>query len=158
WIPWFKAVGYASGIIMTASGVGLLFEPTTGIATRVLLPFLLIWTCSRIPVVVADPTREISWFAVGEIAVIAAAAMVLFTRLAALRPGSALDRMMREHGLRTAWFLFALSLPTFGLAHFFEFAAHTVSLVPAWLPYRAAWADLTGAAQIAAGLGVLFSV
>jgi uncharacterized membrane protein len=51
-----------------------------------------------------------------------------------------------------------LSLLTYGLSHFFEFAARTVSLVPPWLPYRAAWAYLAGAAQIAAGLGVLFSI
>lgn len=140
------------------SGIGLLFERTSGVAIRILLPLLLIWMCSRVPVVVSDPAREISWFAVGEIAVIAAAAMVLFARLAALRPGSTLERVTRQHGLRTARLLFALSLVTFGLSHFFEFAAHTVSLVPAWLPYRAAWADFTGAAQVAAGLGVLFSV
>jgi uncharacterized membrane protein YphA (DoxX/SURF4 family) len=108
--------------------------------------------------VISDPGREISWFAVGEIAVLAAGAMVLFTTLVKLRAGSRLQRATREHGLRTARLLFALSLLTFGLSHFFEFAARTVSLVPAWLPYRTGWADLTGAAQIAAGLGVLFSI
>ena len=33
-----------------------------------------------------------------------------------------------------------------------------MDLVPAWLPYRAGWAYLTGAGHIAAGLGVLFSI
>lgn len=143
---------------MLGTGAGVLFERTAGAATRILLPFLLLWTFSRVPVVVSDPGREISWFAVAEIAVVAAGAMVLFTRLAALPAGSTLQRITHEHGLRTARILFALSLPTFGLSHFFEFAAHTVSLVPSWLPYRTGWADLTGAAQIAAGLGVLFSI
>ena len=89
---------------------------------------------------------------------LAAGAMVLFTTLARLREGSSLQRVTREHGLRTARLLFALSLPTYGLSHFFEFAARTVSLVPAWLPFRTEWAYLAGAAQIAAGLGVLFSI
>jgi uncharacterized membrane protein YphA (DoxX/SURF4 family) len=31
-------------------------------------------------------------------------------------------------------------------------------LVPSWLPYRIGWAYLTGAGQIACGLGVLFSI
>jgi hypothetical protein len=31
-------------------------------------------------------------------------------------------------------------------------------LVPAWLPYHVGWAYLTGAGQIACGLGVLFSI
>jgi uncharacterized membrane protein YphA (DoxX/SURF4 family) len=30
--------------------------------------------------------------------------------------------------------------------------------VPAWLPFRTGWAYLTGVGQIAAGLGVLFSI
>ena len=158
WIPWLKPIGYASGVIMVGTGAGLVFERSAPVATRILLPFLLVWTLSRVPVVILDPGREISWFAVGEIAVLAAGAMVLFTTLARLSAGSTLQRVTREHGLRTARLLFALSLPTFGLSHFFEFAARTVSLVPAWLPYRTEWAYLTGAAQIAAGLGVLFSI
>lgn len=158
WIPWLKPIGYASGILMVGTGAGLMFERSAGVATRILLPFLLVWTLSRVPVVISDPGREISWFAVGEIAVLAAGAMVLFTTLARLRAGSSLQRVTHEYGLRTAWLLFALSLLTFGLSHFFEFAARTVSLVPAWLPYRTEWAYLAGAAQIAAGLGVLFSI
>jgi uncharacterized membrane protein len=158
WIPWLKAIGYASGVLMVGTGAGLVFERSAHVATRILLPFLLAWTLSRVPVVISDPGREISWFGVGEIAVLAAGAMVLFTTLAKLRPGSSLERVTREHGLRTARLLFALSLPTYGLSHFFEFSARTVSLVPAWLPFRTEWAYLTGAAQIAAGLGVLFSI
>ena len=38
------------------------------------------------------------------------------------------------------------------------YSAETAALVPAWLPARTAWAYLTGAGQIAAGLGVLFSI
>jgi hypothetical protein len=34
----------------------------------------------------------------------------------------------------------------------------TAHLVPAWLPYRAGWARLTGGGQIASGLGVLLNV
>jgi hypothetical protein len=34
----------------------------------------------------------------------------------------------------------------------------TAELVPAWLPYRVGWAYLTGAGQIACGLGVLFLI
>ena len=158
WIPWLKAVGYASGVLMVGTGAGLLFERSASVATCILLPFLLLWTLSRVPVVISDPGREISWFAVGEIAVLAAGAMVLFTTLANLRVGSSLERVKREHGFRSARLLFGLSLLTYGLSHFFEFAARTVSLVPAWLPFRAEWAYLVGAAQIAAGLGVLFSI
>ena len=158
WIPWLKGVGYASAAIMVGSGAGLLFDRSAPVASSVLLLFLSIWTLSRVPVAISDPGREISWFAIGEIAVLAAGAIVLFTWHSTPRVGSVLDRATREYGMRTARILVALSLLTFGLSHFFEFAARTVSLVPAWLPYRTGWAYLTGAAQIAAGLGVLFSV
>jgi uncharacterized membrane protein YphA (DoxX/SURF4 family) len=158
WIPWLKGVGYASGIIMVGTGAGLLFDRTSRVSIRILLPFLLLWTLSRVPVTVADPGREISWFAIGEVAVLAAAAGILFARLAGLRPESKLQPVVSENGLRIARILFGLSLLTYGLSHFFEFAAHTVSLVPPWLPYRTAWADLAGAGQFAAGLGVVLSI
>lgn len=158
WIPWLTPIGYASGVLMLGTGAGLLFDRSAPVATRILLPFLLVWTLSRVPGVIADPGREISWFGIGEIAVLAAAAMVLFTTLVKLSEGSTLQRVTREHGMLTARLLFAPSLVTFGLSHFFEFAARTVSLVPAWLPFRTEWAYLAGAAQIAAGLGVLLSI
>ncbi len=151
WIPALKWVGYLSVIITLGTGAGLLFDQTARVSIRILLPFLLLWTLSRVPVTVLDPAREISWFAIGEIAVLAAAATVLFVWLSG--SGARFER-----GVRVAQIVFGLSLVTYGLSHFFEFAARTVSLVPAWLPYRTAWADLAGAGQIAAGLGVVFSV
>ncbi|HEX5436942.1 MAG TPA: DoxX family membrane protein [Gemmatimonadaceae bacterium] len=158
WATWLKPVGWASGIIMFGTGLGLLFERSARLSTRILLPFLLLWLLTRLPAVPADPLREISWFAIGEVAVPFAGALVLFMWFADSRTGSTLQSVAATYGLTTARILVGLSLLTFGLSHFFEFAARTVSLVPPWLPYRAAWADLAGAAQIAAGLGVLFSI
>lgn len=158
WVPLLRVVGYTSGVVMVAAGAGLLLARTARAAVSVLFPFFTLWTLTRIPVVLSNPGREISWFAVGEIGAIAAGAAVLFDWLVDLREGSTLQRLMRRYGLPSARILFALALVTFGLSHFFEFAARTVSLVPAWLPFRAGWADLAGAGQIAAGLGVLFSI
>src|ERR1035438_7534081 len=53
--------------------------------------------------------------------------------------------------------LFAISLIPIGLSHL-VYVKETAELVPAWLPYRIGWAYLTGAGQIACGLGVLFSI
>ncbi len=53
--------------------------------------------------------------------------------------------------------LFAVSLLPVGLSHL-VYVKQTAELVPAWLPYRVGWAYLTGAGQIACGLGVLFSI
>lgn len=158
WTAGLTAAGYASGVLMLGAGFGLLFERLTRWSTRILFPFLLFWTVTRVPAVVADPLREISWFAVGEVGVLFGAALVLFTWIAEPDTGSRLRQATTAHGLLIARILVGFSLVTFGLSHFFEFAARTVSLVPAWLPYRTAWADLAGAGQVAAGLGVLFSV
>lgn len=158
WLPWPNGLGYAAGILMLATGAGLLFERSSRISIRILLPFLLLWTLTRVPIPLMDPGREIAWFLVGEIAVPAAGALVLFAWYADLRPGSKLEALTREYAIPLARILIGLSVPTFGLSHFFEFAARTVSLVPAWLPFPKFWADAMGAAQFLAGLGVLFSI
>lgn len=58
------------------------------------------------------------------------------------------------------WFaknLFAISIIPIGLSHII-YVKQTADFVPAWLPYREGWAYLTGAGQIASGLGILFSI
>ncbi|MFI5235276.1 MAG: DoxX family protein [Gemmatimonadales bacterium] len=158
WDGWLKPVGYASGLLLAGTGLGLLFERSTRSSIRILLPFLLLWFLTRLPAIPADPLREISWFAVGEVTVPFAGALVLFTWFSDLRTGSKLQLAATMYGPTIARILVGYSLVTFGLSHFFEFAERTISLVPTWLPYRTAWADLAGAGQVAAGLGVLFSI
>ena len=158
WVPSPHALGIVAGVLMIATGAGLLVERTARLSIRVLLPFLLLWTLTRVPVVFSEPLREISWFAIGEVAVLAAGALVVFVQLAGLREGSALQVATAKHGLRAAQILLGPSLVTYGLSHFFEFRLRTISLVPAWLPLRPEWAYLVGAGQVACGLGVLFGV
>jgi uncharacterized membrane protein len=158
WVPWPNALGDLAGICMIATGAGLLAERSAGLAIRGLLPFLLLWMLTRVPVVVSDPGTEISWFAVGEVGVLAAAALVLFVRHAGLAFGSGLRTAVDRHALLVARLLFGLSVATYGLSHFFQFRLRTISLVPPWLPFRAQWAYLAGAGQVAAGLGVTFGV
>ncbi|HEX6816137.1 MAG TPA: hypothetical protein VF102_10725 [Gemmatimonadaceae bacterium] len=52
---------------------------------------------------------------------------------------------------------FGLALIPIGLSHIF-YPAQPASLVPAWLPFHRGCAYFTGAAQLAAGLGDVFSV
>ncbi|MDE3173108.1 MAG: DoxX family protein [Gemmatimonadota bacterium] len=156
WAAWLEPVGVASGVLMLATGAGLLFERTAPLATRVLLPFLALWTLTRVQAPIVDPIREISWFAIGEVGVLAAGALVLFARIEGAR--SKLHAFAAEHGPAVARILVGYSAVTFGLSHFFEFHARTVSLVPHWLPYPTLWADVMGGAQVAAGLGAAFAV
>lgn len=157
WIPWRHALLSAAAALMLLGGAGLLFARTASIAVRILLPYLLLWMSLRIPFVLRAPQVEVNWLAVGEVAVLAAGAWALFADLCTVRDGSSARFASGVRGRRIARVLFGLSLPAFGLSHFF-YLKQTVALVPSWLPFRIGWAYLTGAGHTAAGLGVLFSV
>ena len=157
WVPWRQALLYAAAAVMLLGGAGLLFARTAPISVSILLPYLLLWMSLRLPALLTAPQIEVNWLAVGEIAVLAAGAWVLFADLRTARDGSIVRLATGERGRRLARLLVAFSLLTFGLSHFF-YNRETAALVPAWLPFHRGWAYLTGAGHLAAGLGVWFSI
>jgi uncharacterized membrane protein len=157
WVPWRQPLLYVAAALMLLTGAGLLVERTAPIATALLLPYLALWTLLRVPALIKAPRVEVNWFAVGETAVLTAGAWTLLADLRTPRDGSMLRFATGDTGRRIARMMFALSLVAFGLSHFI-YIRETVPFVPAWLPLRSAWAYFTGAAQIAAGLAVLFSI
>lgn len=86
-----------------------------------------------------------------------AGAWTLLAELSESRERSKLQSITGENGIRIARILFALSLLAFGFSHF-AYVGQTAPLVPKWLPFPTGWAYLTGAAHLAAGIGVLFSI
>ena len=157
WVPGRTILAYVSGVIMLLGGAGLLFSATAVWSIRLLFPYLLVWVFLKVPALFVAPTVVAVWLGVGEIAVLFAGGWVLFARLAGIPTGSPLSFMAGERGIRLARILFAVSLLPIGLSHI-VYVKQTAEFVPAWLPYREGWAYLTGAGQIASGLGVLFSV
>lgn len=157
WLPARHAVAYASGVLMLVLGVGLLFKATASLASRVLFPYLILWACLKLPAIFVAPQIEGVWLGLGELTILLAGGWMLFCRLVEVAPTSKLRFLAGESGMRAARIMFGLSSIPVGLSHLFYTQA-TVNLVPAWLPYRIGWAYLTGVGQIAAGLGVLFSV
>ena len=157
WIPGRTLLAYASGLIMLLGGIGLLFRATAAWSIRILFPYLIIWLLLKVPALVVAPQIEAVWLGFGEIAVLMAGGWVLFARLAGMPEDSPLAFATGEKGMRLARTLFAVSLIPIGLSHII-YVKQTAELVPAWLPYRVGWAYLTGAGQIACGLGVLFSI
>src|SRR3982075_940973 len=157
WIPGRAVLAYGPGLIMLLGGVGLLIRATAAWSARILFPYLIVWLLLKVPALVVAPQIEAVWLGFGEIAVLVAGGWVLFATLAGLREGSPLTFATGESGIRLARILFAVSLIPIGLSHL-VYVKETAELVPAWLPYRAGWAYLTGAGQIACGLGVLFSI
>jgi uncharacterized membrane protein len=157
WVPGRTALAYCAGVIMLLGGIGLLFQATVVWAVRVLFVYLILWTLLKVPALVVAPQIEGVWLGFGELAVLLAGGWVLFARLGAVRDGSVWRFVAGENGVRAARILFAVFLIPIGLSHLM-YVKETVALVPAWLPFRTGWAYLTGAGQIACGLGVLFGI
>jgi uncharacterized membrane protein len=157
WIPGRTVLAYGSGLLMLLTGLGLLIRAAAAWSARILFPYLIVWALLKVPALVVAPQIEAVWLGFGELAVLLAGGWVLFARLAGLRDGSPLAFLTGEKGIYLARILFAVSLIPIGLSHL-VYVKETVELVPAWLPYRVGWAYLTGAGQIACGLGVLFSI
>src|SRR6266851_1835775 len=157
WIPGRTALAYGSGLLMLFGGLGLLVRATAAWSARILFPYLIVWLLLKVPALLVAPQMEAVWLGFGELAVLLAGGWVLFAKLAGLREGSPLSFATGENGIRIARILFAVSLIPIGLSHI-VYVKQTADLVPAWLPYRIGWAYVTGAGQIACGLGVLFSI
>jgi uncharacterized membrane protein len=157
WIPGRTVLAYGSGLIMVLGGIGLLLRATAAWSARILFLYLIVWLLLKVPALLVAPQMEAVWLGFGEIAVLLAGGWVLFATLAELREGSPLTFATGANGIRLARMLFAVSLLPIGLSHL-VYVKQTAELVPAWLPYRVGWAYLTGAGQIACGLGVLFSI
>ena len=157
WIPGRTVLAYCSGLLMVFGGIGLLVRAAAAWSARILFPYLIVWLLLKVPALLVAPQMEAVWLGFGEIAVLLAGGWVLFANLPGQREGSPLSFATGENGIRIARILFAVSLIPIGLSHI-VYVKQTADLVPAWLPYRIGWAYVTGAGQIACGLGVLFSI
>jgi uncharacterized membrane protein len=157
-VPARESLAYLSAIVSVASGLGLLWRRTAAPAARVLLACLLVWFLAfRLPVALRAPTVEVSWEGCGETAVIVAGAWVLYAWLASDWDRQRLGFAVGESGVRLGRVIYGLALIPLGLAHL-VYLKQTAALVPAWLPWHAAWAYFTGCAYIAAGVAVLVRV
>jgi uncharacterized membrane protein len=157
WIPARTAIAYASGVFMIALAIGLLIPPTRTWSVRILFPYLILWACLKLPEVASAPGTEASWLGFGELTLLLSGGWTLFASLGQVAEGSPLGFLAGNRGLRAARYLFAVSIVPIGLSHL-VYLSVTAGYVPQWLPFRKGWAILTGAGQIASGLGVLLSV
>jgi uncharacterized membrane protein len=156
WFPARTALAYTAAALMIACGAGLLFRATCTWAVHILLPYLIVWQLLKLPSIVVAPKLEAVYLGFGELAVLLAGGWTLFARLGDVHVPW-LAWATGDRGVRIARYYFAVWIIPIGLAHIL-YTKPTADLVPAWLPYRIGWAYLTGAGQIASGLGVLFGV
>jgi uncharacterized membrane protein len=151
WVPGRTALAYASGIFMLVVGLALLIRSTAALAARALVVYFVIWACLKIPGLITGFQHEEPWLGLAELTALLAGGWTLYARLNPESP------LAGDRGVRFARLLFGVSLLPIGLSHM-VYVKDTADLVPAWLPYRVGWAYLTGAGQMACGLGVLFSI
>lgn len=153
-LPGRTGIAYYVAALELLLGLGLLFRETLAPASILLFVFMLLWLAvCRLPHILSAPGTELSWLGFGETAVMTAGAWVLFAAVDMRR----LKLASGAPGLRGARLLFGLALPMIGLSHFVYLDA-TVSFIPAWMPYREAWAYLTGAGDILAGVAIVCGV
>ena len=156
--PAREILAYLCAVISLASGLGLLFQRTAAVASRVLLISLLAWLLLfRGFRIFVAPTAQDTWSGCGEAAVMAAGAWVLYAWFAGDRDRQRLRFATGGSGLRLARVLYGLAMIPFGVAHLLNLK-ETATLVPGWLPWHVGWAFLTGCAFLAAGVAILLGV
>jgi len=157
-LPAREVLAYLCAFVSLVTGMGLLFQRTAAVASRVLLVCFLVWLLLfRVPRIFFAPTALDTWWACGDTAVMASGAWVLYAWFAGDRDRPRLGLPTGDKGLRIARVLYGLAMIPFGVAHFTNLK-DTAALVPGWLPWHVAWAYFTGGTFIAAGVAVLFGV
>jgi|SRR5215470_17472433 len=156
-LPARHAVAVCTGVLMILLGLGLTIRGCREWATRILFVYLFAWAALKIPAVVVAPKMEAVYLGLGELTMLLCGGWTLLARLGEIPEKSVFGFLSGERGVRLARILFAISVIPVGLSHI-VYAEITAGYVPHWLPYRIGWAYLTGAGQIASGLGLLFNV
>ncbi|HJW42554.1 MAG TPA: hypothetical protein VJ476_15165 [Rhizomicrobium sp.] len=159
WQPLLKgivghdALSDISGAILLVGGIAILVPRTARIAALALGFYLLVEILVLVvPTLVAHPLIEGNWYSVSEPLTLVAGAWTIFSLL----PGE--GAMLANWGnVRAGQIVFALALPAIGLSHFF-YMNLTAPLIPSYLPFHVPLGYLTGAAHIAAGVGILLGI
>ncbi|MEO8502361.1 MAG: DoxX family membrane protein [Acidobacteriota bacterium] len=157
YVPAPTALAYLCALVSLACGVGLLWRRTVTPAARVLVAYLALWfLLVRAPVFIVSPNIG-AWWSDCKVAVLLAAAWVLYVEFASDEDKRRLPFATGDRGLRIARVLYGLALIPFGIAHF-QYLENTASVVPGWLPGHEFWAYFTGAAFMVAGVAIVVGV
>ncbi|HEY6488930.1 MAG TPA: DoxX family protein [Terracidiphilus sp.] len=157
WIPGRVALADLTGALECAVGVGMFFPATCRFAVRVLFPGVVVWQMLRLPEIILGGAHEGAWLGWGETSLLFAGGWTLFARLADLPASSPFAWFTSERAVRIVQIYLGVCIIPIGLSHFVYHEA-TILLIPQWIPDRSFFAYLTGAGQIASGLGLIFNV
>ena len=156
--PARTALIFLCALVPLGCGIGLVAGRTASAAARVLFAFQLLWLLAvRVTYFAFVSSAIDGWYSLCETAVMTAGAWVLFTWLATDADRRRLGFVAGAGGVRVARVLYGAPLIPFGVAHYL-YLENTAPLVPDWLPWHVAWAYLTGATFILAGVAILTGV
>jgi uncharacterized membrane protein len=157
-LPGRPVVMYLCSLVTLATGIGLVRRSSAVLASRVLLPFLLLWlVLLKLPALLLAPQIVVGWESFAETAALSAGGWCLFAAHAGPWERRHLALAVGENGARAARALLIAALPMIGVSHF-VYHDLTASLVPRWMGVPLGWTYLTGAASLAAAAGMLFAV
>jgi uncharacterized membrane protein len=144
WVPGHQVLAYASAVLMLVCGLGLLWKRAEAPVSRVLFYYwIVLVVLTQLPVVIKHPLIEVAWQGIAHLGMLVAATWMMTTT--------------NPREVRAARILFGLTLIPIGLAHF-VYLELTAPIIPGWIPFHTFWAYFTGAAQLAAALGVVLGV
>lgn len=153
WLAAHDAALVIFAAVLLAGGLALFVPRTARAASLVLAACLLLrLLLLHVPRLAAHPLVEGMWESMSENLICLAGAWTIYSMLARDAETGA-----RSGSIRAGQVIFALALPAIGLSHFF-YLNMTAPLIPAWIPFHVALAYFTGAAWIAAAVGMLFNV
>lgn len=161
-LPGRTALAYACAVIELGAGVGLIFDRTLAVATRVLFPYMVLWFVLLVlPAIVAAPLDADAWGGIGEIGAMVAGAWCLFALHGAVGHAQWPAFAAGASGIRGARWLLIVALACLGEEVIVDAVRAGSGVMQPWLqqlPAPAGWAIATGIASIAAALALLFDV
>jgi uncharacterized membrane protein len=150
-LPLRTPLAYLSAVSLLLAGGAIFFTKTARSAALSLGLFYALWVLFlHVPRVVAHPSDLSVWLGVAEIAALSAGGLAAWSLLE-------LDLSRRRMFLRIVVATFGACAIIFGASHF-VYAAFTATMIPSWLPWPLAWAYITGAGHVAAGLSLLTGI
>ncbi|HEY8549079.1 MAG TPA: hypothetical protein VIL35_03905 [Vicinamibacterales bacterium] len=155
WLPprglWVVIVG----LVLVAAGIALVIgKQVRSIATALGIGLLLSFVLLGVPLAASGPVLGGAWTVAGKALALAGGALLLVDAERLRLPTSDFRLRQAERLYSLAPWCFGAFLLLCGIQHFVH-EAFVASLVPAWIPGARFWTWFTGAALIAAGIGVV---
>lgn len=142
------------GVTLFVSGAALLANVRVRLVAMFLVKLFGLWLLGLfVPALIANPLSVGAWVGAGEVLSFAGIAWVLGAGAPADSLVTARCNARLERHATIGRAAFAVALPLFGSVHFL-YTDFLAGMIPAWIPGAAAWVYVTGAARIAAGVGL----